>query len=274
MTLNPATLFNQAFDAELQRLIDEGFDPQTFNAAGKRPTKSNPNPAGEDYWWWRRNGPEMVLRWIEWRKKAKWQIWTTPDNRPAIELELEAYVAGTPIRAVVDRIMIIPTSGELCLVDLKSGKRTPESDLQLAVYRYCVTETWPEVDIRYGGYWMARKGDMETVNLERFTPQMIVSWYDRFIKAREAGIFIPHMSSMCKACSLREYCAAYGGVHSYMDPDSPYYIEPEEGADDAGSERDGGITGAAGVQETGPSGSAEGPARGGVEPQRVQGGDG
>lgn len=226
----PTALFQQAFDAELQNLIDQGHDPANFHAAGKRATKSNPNPTGEDYFWWRREGPEMMQRWVDWRKAAKWQIWTTPDNRPAIELELDTHVAGRPIRAILDRIMVIPTTGHLCLVDVKSGKRTPESDLQLAVYRYCVTSTWPEVDINYGGYWMARKGDMVTVSLARFTEQMIVSWYDRFIKAREAGIYIPHMSSTCKACSLREFCAAYGGSKSHLDPDSPQYQPEEEGA--------------------------------------------
>lgn len=216
-------LFQDAFEVELLDLAEDGAQPHTWAAAGRGKTKTN--PAGEDARWWRANGPKMVQAWIDWRRASRWLVWTAPDGTPAIELDIEVNMPGTdqPLKMFIDRVMQKP-DGTLVIVDLKTGSRTPESDLQLATYRYGIFKKYG-VLVNYGAYWMARKGEpTEPFNLSRYTPNLMETWFVRFIEAKAADLFIPHPTFLCRACGMRDYCAAFGGSKSHMDPD----FQPEE----------------------------------------------
>lgn len=211
-------LFIEAFNAELSDKIEEHPDTSEWSAAGKGKTKARPN--GEDGEWWKAHGPGMVQSWIDWRHKSKWRTWTTPDGQPAIELGLEVMTpAGRMVKMFIDRIFVTEPTKQLAIVDLKSGARTPESDLQLGFYRYGIFKQYG-IDIRLGGYWMARKGGIETVeDLTRFKPALIEAWLARFDRAIGQGIFIPHPTTRCRSCSHRHYCACHGGKYQHLDPD-------------------------------------------------------
>jgi putative RecB family exonuclease len=85
----------------------------------------------------------MVDNWIKWRAQSGWRVWTTPDGQPAIELSQEFKTpSGRDIKGYIDRIMIEAETKELVIVDLKSGARSPESDLQLGFYRYEMWNTY------------------------------------------------------------------------------------------------------------------------------------
>lgn len=211
-------LFAEAFEAEVLGVAEEYPDTATWSAAGRGKNKAHPQ--GEDGDWWRTNGPLMVANWVKWRTDSGWKIWTTPDGVPAIELEITVpRSGGTPLRAIIDRVMINPQYNEPVILDVKSGARTPESDLQLGVYKYAIFRQYG-IDIRRGTYWLARKGEiMPPFNLARLTPRLIDLWYDRFELAASLGIFIPRPTVRCRACSYREYCTAFGGRKQHMDPD-------------------------------------------------------
>lgn len=219
-------LFDQAFNDELLVQIEANPNLRDWSAAGRGRTKSN--PAGEDGTWWRLHGPDMVQSWIDWRYDSGWQVWTTPDGDAAIEVEIIAQCEqpegeSIPVKMFIDRVMVVPESKELCIVDLKSGARTPESDLQLAFYRYGILQRYG-IDVRLGAYWMARKGTItEPEDLQRYSPDLMEVWFRRFVKARSMEIFLPHPSTKCRACSLRDFCAAFGGSKSHLDPDHPNY---------------------------------------------------
>src|SRR3954464_334376 len=120
-------LFNEAFSAEVADTIDHEPDVRRWSVAGKGKRKGNPE--GEDGRWWKTNGPGMVENWVTWRRRVAWKIWTTPDGQPAIELSQEFETPkGRKIKGFIDRVFVIP-GGELVIVDLKSGARSPESDL-------------------------------------------------------------------------------------------------------------------------------------------------
>lgn len=210
-------LFEEAFHAEVLDVAEEFPDARGWSAAGRGRRKNLPD--GEDGRWWLENGPPMVDNWIRWRKESGWKIWTTPDGKPAIELSQEFVTPkGRQIKGFIDRVFVHPT-GYHVIVDLKSGARTPESDLQLAFYRYCLYNTLG-VDIRCGAYWMARTGEMsEVYNLSRITPALMDVYLARLDQAIEGEIFIPHISFRCRACSHRDYCLAFGGSKSHIDPD-------------------------------------------------------
>lgn len=215
--------FNQSFDEELQADVERtGVQPSGFRAGG-RATKAFPNK--EDETWWRANGPGMVDSWIQWRAGLEsWHIWITPAGEPAIELELNGSVGGVPVKAFLDRIFIDVSTGELNLIDLKTGSREPDNQLQLGFYKVLVQKCLG-VEINTGYYWMARKGGLSLPHdLTRFDEHLIGSMLQDFVKARDSGIFIPHLSSSCNTCGVNRACYAFGGAESQVsDPLHPNY---------------------------------------------------
>ena len=212
-----AHLFRQEFYGARAEYPDVPAD--LIRSAG-RPTKAEPR--GEDELWWLAHGPQMVQRWLDWRDQSGWSVWTAPDGRPGIELELYPEFDGVRVRMFIDRVMVVPVSGSEVIVDLKSGKRSPASDLQLGFYRTGLLQAFG-VDVKWGAYWNARTGELAPVqNLSRFTPGVMSHWLDRFVAARESRIFLPHLTERCRACGVNQFCYAFGGERSGTDPDSVY----------------------------------------------------
>lgn len=208
-----SSLFLQGFYAE--RAEHASIKSEDIRAGGKA-TKANPGK--EDELWWLANGPPMVQRWINWRQSSDWQIWRTPDGKPAVELGLTPIWAGVPVKMFIDRVFKLPT-GVLVVCDLKSGARSPDSDFQLAWYAAGVSAVY-DIPIGYGCFWEARKGEMSPIfSLSRITRPLIEFWVDKFLLGKENGIFLPRLSNMCRPCGVNRYCAAYGGKHADRDPD-------------------------------------------------------
>lgn len=210
-------LFTSAFETQIAEMQAESDVPiERWSKAGKG-TKAYPN--GEDLAWWREQGPDMIDRWIAWRESSPWSIWVLPDGNPCIEAEIRTPINDdVDIKMFIDRVFV-NSAGELIVLDLKTGKRTPESDLQLGVYAHGIQAQYG-VRPKWGCYWMARKGEItDLVSLDRYTPGMINAWMNRYLTAVDAGLFIPNLSNMCRACGLRDYCAAYGGGKASNDPD-------------------------------------------------------
>jgi hypothetical protein len=174
--------------------------------AGGRATKANPNK--EDGTWWSINGPLMVETYAQWRHQTEWELWREPDTgEPGIELVYTVDFPGevTSVGAI-DRLFVV--DGELKIVDLKSGSRTPPP-LQLGEYA-CAIELKYGYRPRIGTYYMTRTatttGDML---LDRYSIDMIGRWKRNAKKAIELGIFTPHLTSMCTACSVNSECYAF-----------------------------------------------------------------
>jgi hypothetical protein len=124
MTINP--LWEQAWRKET-----EGLDFANARVAG-RATKLNPNK--EDAAWWYEQGSVWTDNYILWRKNnPNWKIWTTPQGAKAIELELNPVISGVPVKMFIDRIFEV--DGKLVIVDLKTSRARPQSDLQLGFYK-------------------------------------------------------------------------------------------------------------------------------------------
>lgn len=177
------------------------LDLTTARVAG-RVTKANPNK--EDATWWNEQGPLWVEQYIQWRKANKnWKLWKTPQGAKAIELELNPIIADVPVKMVIDRVFEV--DGELVIVDLKTSSRRPNSDLQLGFYKVGL-EKMLGVTVNQGNYWMSRDaGTGEMIDLSRYTLDMLEYLVSGFDKARQAGIFLPNLSS-CSYCGLTEHC--------------------------------------------------------------------
>ncbi|MGY0232791.1 PD-(D/E)XK nuclease family protein [Longispora urticae] len=210
-------LFHRHFLREVTKL-KEGSDipPEKWSAAGK--SKKALGGKGEGAEWWAHEGPHMVQSWMEWRKSVPWAIWTTPDKEPAIEIGLLIQIGETQFKGFIDRIFMLP-NGDLCIVDLKSGSRTPDSDLQLGMYAIGIEKAFG-VRPKWGAYWMARTGQLsDRVDLGKYSEGMVSKWLERYWAIVDQGLYLPHVTNMCRACDMNRFCAAYGGEKAYMDPD-------------------------------------------------------
>jgi hypothetical protein len=180
----------------------EGID-LTNARIGGRSTKANPNK--EDISFWQSSGPMWVEQYIAWRKaNTNWKIWTTPDGRPAIELELIPVVAGVPIKMVIDRVFEV--NGQLVIVDLKTSQNTPSSTLQLGFYKLGLEQTFG-IEIKWGNYYMSRGSNtVEMVDLSEYTYDKMEFLVKGFDKARKAGIFLPNTNACQYMCGLTQHC--------------------------------------------------------------------
>ena len=186
-------------DAWLKEI--DGLDFAKARVAG-RSTKANPNR--EDGTWWYEQGSKWTDDYITWRKNnPHWKIWTTPQGVRAIELELNPNISGVPVKMFIDRIFEV--NGQLVIVDLKTSRTRPQSDLQLGFYKVGV-EMMLGVEVNLGNYWMSREsGTGEMIDLSRYTKDTLEYFVDGFDKARKAGIFLPNLQS-CSFCGLTEHC--------------------------------------------------------------------
>jgi hypothetical protein len=180
----------------------EGVD-LTNARIGGRSTKANPNK--EDINFWQTSGPMWVEQYIAWRKaNPNWKIWTTPDGRPAIELELIPVVSDVPIKMVIDRVFEV--NGQLVIVDLKTSQNTPSSTLQLGFYKLGLEQAFG-IEIKWGNYYMSRGSNtVDMVDLSEYTFDKMEYLIKQFDKSRKAGIFLPNTNSCQYMCGLTAHC--------------------------------------------------------------------
>jgi len=200
-TVNLDKIWSDAWTHESTSKEYDKINKDTFRQSSRT---SKANPDGENYDWWYENGRKFLDNWVEWRKGSGWELWTTPQGVPAIELVMEIKVGGIYMKGAIDRVFVTP-EGELVILDLKTGIRTPTTDLQLQVYA-CMMEQSMGVRPSYGVYWMARQGSTSIpVSLDKFTIKKLDEMVGLFQKARENNLFLPNFNG-CKLCSFQEYC--------------------------------------------------------------------
>ena len=200
LTINK--LWDDAWQIELDQATKFGEIKLEDLRQSSRTTKANPD--GENAKWWYENGKTFLANWIAWRNNSQWTIWTTPEGVPGIELVMELEIGGIRFKGAIDRIFVTP-EGELVILDLKTGSRTPQTDLQLQVYA-CMMERQFGIRPSWGCYWMARTGTTSApTSLAGFTLKKLDEMVALFQKARENNLYLPNFDG-CKMCSLTEYC--------------------------------------------------------------------
>ena len=185
-----------------EQLTKTGVDQAQWRASG-RATKANPNK--EDGDWWNVNGSAMVDSWIAWRNGTHpLVLWEPQPGVPAIELALTPIWNDIPVQMHIDRVMI-NEDGELIVVDIKTGARTPSSDLQLAFYAAGMEEMFG-IRPRYGAYWMGRTGQTdELIDLDYISKDDIIDIVTKFDTARKAELFMPNLNH-CVMCNVKNEC--------------------------------------------------------------------
>lgn len=206
--------FEEAFELEIvEREERAGISRDSFRASG-RASKENPNK--EDYDWWLRSGPVFVASWNRWIEQVPLEIWTTPEGTPAIELENVTLIGDNlKSKGYIDRILTTPGSDQPeYVVDLKSGSRKEDSPEQLGAYREDTRQRFGIAPPK-GFFFYVRTGmPSETYSLNEFSVPRREWLYQQVARAKREGIFIPHPSSMCGSCGVRDYCVYQNGVKS------------------------------------------------------------
>lgn len=210
---NTAAAWKRAWDEQYAEDIPAGSDHSKIRAGGR---VSKQWPEKENIDWWQETGPDMLVKYVEWRdaKFAEgWQWFRLPDGSAAIEVPVQLVLnEGTDdqvlVKGYIDRVMVTD-DGELLVNDLKSGSRQPASTLQLGIYAQGFARAFGVTPI-LGGYYMSRKAELTgPVSLLHYTPELIGRWFGMAQEGISDGIFIPHVSSFCGTCSVKPYCSAY-----------------------------------------------------------------
>lgn len=215
--------FAEAFQAEIDEMVEKTGTPESEFRAGGRKSAQWPGKENKD--WWLFEGPQMVQRWRRFTDSVPWDLHEVPAPgwamdkamRPAIELELDIQVPNGTIKAFLDRAFRMRSTGELVVVDLKSGNE-PASPDQLGLYKVGLEQAFGE-PVRWGFYWMARTGvTSEPFDLSEFTQERIDWEFETFRLARDNGLYLPNPGKQCGYCSLRPYCYVQRGELSHLVP--------------------------------------------------------
>lgn len=200
--------FQEIFDRMVGEQSTEHPDLTKWRASGI--TKAN--PTGEDYLGWMDVGPKFVQNYITWRREMRQEVWVTPDGEPAIELSIIQELApGVKVKGFIDRIFVHPNGTDLVVVDLKTSKRVPESDLQLGTYAAAIAKQYG-IYPKYGMYYMNRLNKPSSVyELELYTPEYVGQMGAMLGDAVARSIFMPKRSFLCNYCAVAKACYTQSG---------------------------------------------------------------
>lgn len=181
-------------------------------------------PDKEDYKWWLNHGPKMVAAWRRFLQGPLYQI-ALFDGEPAIEIGFEEEIGGAKVVGYIDRVLEHIPTGELVVVDLKSGSRDPMSSDQLGLYRVGLHKKFGgRFTPQWGTYFMVRKGATTIItDLTKYSDGRLDYEYERAWTAVQAGIFLPKIGPLCGSCGVRDYCRAVDGP--LADDHLPYKKE-------------------------------------------------
>lgn len=160
-------------------------------------------------------GKAQVLSYLEYVKSSGETIWTTPDGRKAIELEIEFTLSDVRVIVFIDQVIQTP-QGALVVRDLKTGSSW-NSPIQLAVYDLAL-EAQFGLRAGWGDFWLAKKGKPDSpIDLSVYTAKRVGAWFFQMDRAQQVGIYLPNPSDKCRnLCGVSQWCTAVGGTE-YME---------------------------------------------------------
>ncbi len=217
-------LWQDTFNAGVEEQKTRFPDVSKWRTAGR---KSKAKPDGEDYLAWMDLGPQFVRNYIEWRKLTQFKIWDEAvvgfdqdtgevETTSGVELSLEFEIGGWMCRGSIDRVFYVPNSTDLIVVDIKTGSRMPDNDLQLGMYAVGMEVQYGERP-KYGAFYNPRLNKMSDLfDMSPYTVDSLAQMGVQFKSAIKNKIFLPHKSVLCGYCSVSAGCAAVGGKDAHL----------------------------------------------------------
>lgn len=213
------------WEACFQQQLDAAFEKEPNEMLWGR-SKTEPIDV------WRSQGLNFVQSYIDWRERSPWEIWSTPDGQPAIELDVSGRLPGCPveIKGYVDRVFWDPIFKKLVVLDLKSGKRPPKSPAQFETYAALLAAKF-DIRVDLGVPFLNRRGTVgKTYVLSEVTPEGVGAVYGEAweqVQGYARSGSWPATTGDCYICDVQASCAAVNGPHApTYDPASPGYKIP------------------------------------------------
>lgn len=194
-----------------QEALKKGVPFEQWIAAGRWPKKNG-------YEWWRENAPLMVERYIKWRLATRWEV-ADFNGVPGIECDLLVSMEFGQFRGAPDRVFRLP-SGQLVVLDVKTGSTIPKEPLQLGTYSNMIEMLGFERPA-YGTYAMVKKEDPDEmltplVPLDKYTTPYLEGIYGPADAGIRMGAFAPKVGDRCRTCVVQKGCYAAGGEDSRL----------------------------------------------------------
>ncbi|AII30112.1 exonuclease [Propionibacterium phage PHL301M00] len=218
--------FKNVFDTQVALAQSEGIQIKPSGRACKNMRETG-GPNKKDYDWWMMYGPIFTDRWKQWRTNHPQYHVAVIDGQPGIEYPVETTLDdGTKIVGYIDRVFTDTDTGETFILDLKTG-RLPADNMQLHTYRYMLNQH--DINVTKGMFWTpasSRNNSQspiegtatELYDLDNNTYRHVSSMYSQAMKGISEGIFVPHVTPMCKGCPVRDACWAVDGKDAYRYP--------------------------------------------------------
>lgn len=211
----------------VSELWHANFDAQIAEAREKEPNENLwARSQAEPIEVWRTMGLGFVRSYVDWRERSPWEIWTTPDGQPAIELDVSGVLPGCPveIKGFIDRVFWDPVFKKPVVFDLKSGKRPPKNADQFGTYSALLKVKYG-LDVDMGVPFMNRKGTVgKPFDLTEYTPEYVGEVFGKAWEQIQSGAFEATPGD-CFICDVQSACAAVGGpLAPQFDPASPGHV--------------------------------------------------
>lgn len=145
---------------------------------------------------------------------AEWEIWQTPFNEPAFEIQLDwTFDNGTTVKLAIDRVSWWPKQRILSLEDIKTGNRQ-KSNAQLLLYLYVFSKVFGdelEGPVEYARFWYSKDGvASEWCKAPADNGQRLAEVYGTLDRGIENRVFIPNPGDHCGLCAVRPWCRSEG----------------------------------------------------------------
>lgn len=212
-----ATMAGDLEDFEPEGVWGASFSLELDKAFEKEPNENKwGRSQSEPIEVWRKQGLTFVQSYIDWRERSPWEIWTTPDGEPAIELDVSGMLPNCPveIKGYVDRVFWDPVFKKLIVLDLKSGKRPPKNSAQFETYAALLDAKYG-VRVDLGVPFLNRRGTVGKVyDLSEVEPESTGAMYGRawdWVQEYAQKGDWPATTGDCFICDVQASCAAVNG---------------------------------------------------------------
>lgn len=211
--MNLDTLWEESFNEAIADIETRtGTNPQDWRVGGRA---SRANPDKENKAWWDASGRQMLADFVELWRTIGWKVWQAPDGNHGIEMGFNVMFGDVLIKGFADLVAVLPT-GELAVVDFKTGSSTPDTGMQLGMYAIMIQETFGVRPTR-GFFYSAREAKfIEVYDINRWTMPLMTEMFRQFNIAIENKIFLPNVGMNCRTCGVKDYCHVMGGQLSQV----------------------------------------------------------
>lgn len=161
--------------------------------------------AGLDKW---------IPHYVEYAEDAEWEIWRTPFNEPAFEVELEyTFDNDVTVKLAIDRVLWWPKQGIISLEDIKSGSRQ-KSNQQLLLYLHVFSEVFKdelEGPVEYARFFYSKDGTVsDWVKAPENNGETLRDLYGALDRGIQNKVFIPNPGDHCGLCPVLPWCRSEG----------------------------------------------------------------